>query len=95
MVAKIDSGEILTEEELSDLRCYEIERKEGERSRWTMQVFSIIEMCGKYFMLNWDEGLTEMQENEFYKQPYEVKSHMYEKTITVTEWEPLKIEKVK
>jgi hypothetical protein len=36
--------------------------------------------------VEWEEGLTENQENEFYNQPYEVEKKTYEKTITVTEW---------
>lgn len=88
MVEKIDNGEKLTENELKTLvfECNEIERDEGENRRWTRSVESIIELCGRYFAVIWEEGLTECQDNEFYYQPYEVEKKTYEKTIVVTEW---------
>lgn len=92
MVQKIDSGEKLTEKELKTLifECHEVERDEGENRRWTRSISSIIELCGRYFCVVWEKGLTECQENEFWEQPYEVKKHTYEKTISVTEWEKIK-----
>ena len=88
MVKKIDRGELLTESELRAVvfETNEIERNEGENRRWTRSVESIISMCGRYFCIVWEEGLTEKQENEFYDQPYEVAKVTYDKTITVTEW---------
>lgn len=88
MVGKIENGEKLTKKELRTLvfECREIERNDGENRRWTRSVESIIELCGRYFAVIWEEGLTEYQDNEFYYQPYEVEKKTYEKTITVTEW---------
>ena len=88
MVEKIEKGEALTEKELKTLvfECNEIEREEGENRRWSRSVESIIELCGRYFAVVWEEGLTEYQDNEFYDQPYEVEEKTYEKKITVTEW---------
>ena len=88
MVEKIEKGEKLTEEELKTLvfECNEVFKKKGENRRWSRRVESIIELCGRYFAVVWDEGLTEYQDNEFYDQPYEVEEKTYEKTITVTEW---------
>lgn len=88
MVKKIESGEKLTERELRTVvfETNEIERNEGDNRRWTRSVKSIVEMCGRYFCIYWEEGLTECQENEFYDQPYEVEKITYDKTITVTEW---------
>lgn len=40
-------------------------------------------------MTSWENGLTENQENEYYDQPTEVKKVTTEKTITVTEWQPI------
>ena len=90
---KIDSGEELSESELSDLICdYEDrkERKYREKLRWTRSVESIVCLCGRYFSIYWEEGLTEYQENEFYDQPKEVEKHEYDKTIHVVEWVPKK-----
>lgn len=91
MVQKIDAGEKLTEKELRTVvfETKEIERDKGENRRWTRNVNSIVEMCGRYFCIIWEEGLTECQENEFYCQPYEVCKVTYEKTITVTEWKKI------
>ena len=86
MVKKIDENEDLTEEELKEIRNFEIERDEGENRRWSRSVVSILELCGRYFSLTWEEGLTECQGNEFYNQPFEVEKTSYQKTITVTEW---------
>ena len=88
---KIDSGKELSEGELRDLICrYEIERKYRENRRWTRDVESIVCLCGRYFSIYWEEGLTEYQENEFYDQPEEVEKHEYDKTIHVVVWVPKK-----
>jgi hypothetical protein len=89
---KIDSGENLDESELRNLRWEfdEVEIQYGENRRWSRSVRSILEIGGRYFALDWDEGLTEMQENEFYNQPIEVEKKEYPKTITVTEWNEIK-----
>lgn len=88
MVQKIDKGEPLTEREIKAV-CFEmhqIEETVHDSGRWTSFVSTVVEMCGRKFCVDWQRGLTEMQENVFYDQPYEVKEHTYEKTITVTEW---------
>lgn len=93
MVNKIQNGEELTEEELEKLVWnYGIESDYGENRRWARHVTSIVKLCDRYFSVGWEEGLTERQENEFYEQPYEVKKHIYEKTIIVTEWVPMEDE---
>ena len=68
-----------------------IETKYGENGRWTRPVTSIIEFGGRYFQIDWDEGLTEYQPNEFYDQPFEVKKESHEEiiTVTITNWIPL------
>jgi len=85
---KIDSGEKLSERELASLvwDFEEVSREYGDNRRWTRSVTSIIKIDDRFFCVNWENGLTECQENEFYDQPYEVEKKTYEKTITVTEW---------
>lgn len=87
MIQKIDKREKLSEKELRILvQEYEIESEWEENHRWTRSVCTIVKLDERYFAVNWEEGLTECQEDEFYEQPYEVEKKTYEKTITVTEW---------
>lgn len=89
ILEKIDRKENLTRSELSKLVYgYEIETDYGENRRWTRSATTIISLKGRYFSIDWEDGLTECQENEFYSQPVEVEKKTYEKTITVTEWVP-------
>lgn len=91
MLAKIDAGEKLDENELAEL-CYRhsICDEEGDDRRWVREMESIIELDGRYFSIFWLRGLTECQEDEFEDQPVEVRKHTYEKIIEVTEWIPIK-----
>lgn len=89
---KIDNKEKLTERELKTL-AYEFaeEEEEGDNRRWSQGIISYILLKDRYFVLQWERGLTECQENGFYYQPYEVEKKTYEKTIPehkvmVTEW---------
>ena len=92
ILSKIDAGEKLTESELRELRWEfnEVETIYGENRRWSRSVRSILEIGERYFALDWEEGLTECQENEFYNQLVEVEKKEYTKTITVTEWNEIK-----
>lgn len=89
-VKKIDKGETLTDEEIEKFynETSHVSEERGENERWTRPVTTIVEACGRYFRILWDEGLTEMNSDNFFEQPTEVTKHTYEKTIvvTVTEW---------
>lgn len=86
----LQNGENLREDDLRYLVWnYEIDRENGENRRWSRTVTSIVEIGGKTYSIDWEEGLTECQENSFYDQPIEVRKHEYEKTIKVTEWLPV------
>jgi len=74
MVEKIDNGLPLSRSQLREFEGHSIEQIEGESCRWTQFIVSIIYLGARRFAINWDRGLTEMQENEFYEQPYEVES---------------------
>lgn len=88
IIDKIDTGQKLTELELSNMlwSLNKVSETEGDEGRWTRSMQTIFEINGRYFALDWDRGLTECQENEFWNQPYEVEKKEYTKTITVTEW---------
>lgn len=93
LLHKIDSGQELNRAELKLLIFdSEVETIEGESGRWTRSVQTISKLGDRYFSTFWEQGLTEYQENEFYEQPVEVEKKTYEKTITVTEWVPVKKE---
>ena len=92
---KYDSENKFKEDELKEIvfsdfddyeNCDEIEIIEGEDRRWSRTNTTIININGRYFSINWEEGLTEMQPNEFYNQPIEVIPNVYEKLVTITEW---------
>ena len=88
MLNKIDSGEKLNESELSSLvwDFEEVDREYGDNRRWSRSVTSIVKINDRFFCVEWENGLTENQPDEFYDQPYEVEKKTYEKTITIAEW---------
>jgi hypothetical protein len=87
MLKKIDSEEELTSDELSELVYgYDVETNYDDNRRWTRTAHTIVKLADRYFEIEWEEGLTEYQENEFLEQPVEVVKHEYQKTITVVEW---------
>lgn len=82
----LNSRKEFSEDELIDfIDEYEVTREYGENRRWSRSVTSICEFDNKFYAIDWDEGLTEMQPDEYYDfQPYPVKP--IEKQITVVEW---------
>lgn len=84
---KLMAGTPLTESELRGcVRSYSISDDYGENRRWSRFVASICQIGDKYFQIDWDEGLTESQPDEFYDQPYEVEKREYDKVVHVVEW---------
>lgn len=52
---------------------YGIKTEYGDLRRWYRSATTICEFNGKYYACEWDQGLTENQENQWYgDQPYEV-----------------------
>ena len=85
-VNKLKSGDKLNEREIKTLVYdgFEVDEIEGDSGRWTQCVQTIIDIDGELWAIDWDRGLTEYQENEFYNQPYRVVKR--EKQIIVTEY---------
>ena len=83
---RFDKGEKFSESELDSLRWEldEVETIYGENNRWSRSAQTIFDVQGRLFALDWEEGLTENQENEFFNQPYEVEKRT--KTIVVNEY---------
>ena len=92
MQMKLENGEELSERELKYMDIYfsEVYREEGESGRWTKDVLSVFEVGDKKYALNWKEGLTEFQENEYWEQPYLVKLEEKEVVIKKTIVTPIK-----
>lgn len=91
MLQKIDNCENLTEKELSTLVYeYEVETSHGENRRWSRTNTTIVKIKDRFFSIDWEQGLTEVQEDEFYNQPFEVEKRTYDKVIKVIEWARVK-----
>lgn len=77
-----------SEEEIKDLIYNEklpvVDRIEGDDHRWQREMETIVKVKDRYFGIPWFRALTEMQEDDFYSQPYEVEPQ--EKVITVKVW---------
>lgn len=94
IIEKMYAGVELTEKELKALTWGEAEDEykiitelEGECSRWTRAVDTIIKVEEDYWDIPWERGLTEYQENEYWEQPFRVKP--VEEIVKVTKWVPL------
>ena len=87
---KIISGKELTEDELKRCSWGEvgkyIEEKEGESGRWTKTISTIFELNGQLYCIDWEQGLTECQENEYWEQPYKVRREEKEVTTTIVSY---------
>lgn len=94
MVEKIDGKIELTEDEVRNLvfrEAYEV--MSGENKRWSRTISSLFEYEDRFFMVDWEQGLTESQENMFYDQPYEVEKTVTTRTIEVEDVTYIKKEK--
>ena len=95
ILGKIDKGEDLTEGEIKELVWeYEVEREEGDSGRWTQSMTSYVKLLNRFFVIYWESGLTEYQENEYLNQPEEVERVEYDKLIPehyehIVEWRVL------
>lgn len=64
------------------------EIKESCLDRWSRPASLIFIYNNEFFRIDYDEGLTEYQEDYNFSQPYRVQKT--EKQITITEWEEIK-----
>lgn len=65
---------------------YGVETNQGEKHRWTTDMATIVKLLDRYFLIDWCEGNTEYQENEYYNQPVEVIKEEKEVTMKVIKW---------
>ena len=84
----------LTEEQVKEI-VYEInddyflvEKWIAGTSRWHVHKTGVITSGdGKYYMIDWNEGATESQENEFWSQTAQ---EVEQQEIVVKKWKPVK-----
>lgn len=65
----LDGAEIRT---LVEKFADETKRVYGENGRWTRSVTDIVEEGGRFYRIDWQNGLAELQENEYDNQPVRV-----------------------
>ena len=88
--SKFLSGEPFSEEEIENiLMSYTIAEKRRKWQRWSQPITSIVSLCGHTFQIDWRNGLTEEQDNEYPNQPFEVTSYTHIEMVTVTDWTPV------
>lgn len=69
ILEKIDSGYVFEEREIEKL-VYSgkvVDNQYGDNNRWTRWVYTIIQLEDRFFGIDWEEGLTESQEDLFYE----------------------------
>lgn len=84
IIEKMYDGQELSEKELEYLatgfsfdnvesvNCVRIDNINGDIGRWTQDVQTIIKVGEDLWAIDWERGLTVIQENLFYEQPYRV-----------------------
>ena len=90
IVFRLKSGEKLSDSELEYL-VYDgctVDEIEGSMGRWTQHVQTILNIDEELWAIDWERGLTECQDSEFWSQPYRVK--MREKQIVIKEYVAIK-----
>lgn len=90
---KILNGEELTETERKYCAWGEVgeyvKEIEGCDHRWTREMQTIFKIGEQYYAINWMSGLTEMQDNEYWDDPYKVKRKEEVVTTTIVSYVPV------
>lgn len=71
---KLKDGVLLSSHEIESIACSfeEVYEEVGSKGRWDEERVTVVEIDGKNYAIEWSKGLTEMQEDFFHTQPYEV-----------------------
>lgn len=72
VLSKFDNGETLSEREIREVIEYGISEDYGEDRRWSRTVGVLSKINDRFFYTEYEQGLTENQEDEYYDQPIEV-----------------------
>lgn len=89
---KLESGMRLSEDELCGLAYGDecdfaiVHEAKGKNRRWSRSMRTVLkdEETGTLWCVDWEDGLTESQEDEFYDQPYKVTLEQVPVTVTKT-----------
>lgn len=82
LLRKIDNHENLSLQDYWEMiDNYSIYSDEGEDGRWTRFMYNLIKLGDRYFEINWQKDLTEMQEDCFDYYPEEVEFYGYEEVV--------------
>lgn len=61
-----DNGISMSDDDMSEaIFMYEIDREDLDEYRWTTLTRSVIKVKDRYFEIDWIQGNTEMQEDDF------------------------------
>lgn len=61
-----DNGISMSDADMSEaIFMYEIDREDLDEYRWTTLIRSVIKVKDRYFEIDWIQGNTEMQEDDF------------------------------
>lgn len=61
-----DNGISMSDDDMSEaIFMYEIDREDLDEYRWTTLIRSVIKVKDRYFEIDWIQGNTEMQEDDF------------------------------
>ena len=85
-IKAFDNGEKFSESVLSNLIDSEVDEIRYGARRWSETVNTVIEAKGRHFSIEWENGLTENQENTFDEQPIEVEKKKKKVTKIITTW---------
>lgn len=96
LLGKLREGIKLSSREIEDMlwENEEVYREEGEDGRWSRTITSVLKLEDEsLWAVNWEFGLTELQENDFWEQPYEVTLEKKEVVVVETSIVPIKKER--
>lgn len=75
---RFDKKEKFAEYEISNfIEQFQVMEEEGEDRRWSRTVSVLLQVNDRYFILFYERGLTENQDDEYLEQPIEVFTPKY------------------
>jgi len=63
----------------------DVETEEGENRRWSRSNSTVVEKDGKFYSVYWEQGLTEMQDNDYPAQTA-TEVEQIEETVIIKKW---------